>query len=1046
LMNISAVSSLLAALCQLSNDSLAGVTSGLGQTSAANASPIGTSVAVTIPQTANKIFSVERMIAVLVNNLHRVELLWEQIIAHFLELAEHGSSQVRNVALDALDRSICAVLGCEKVQKESLMVSSMRAKVQRETNNDQHAMISEVISTRKDFKSVCVAYVLNSEPEAFECAIILPLKILYSHRQNAEVRAGALKILLHVLERHGDKLYHSWPSILDMLRSVVNGSEKDLIPLGFQSVRVIMNDGLLAVPEHCLDICVEVAGAYGAQRMDINISLTAIGLLWTTSDFFARGVNYEHLEIHELGRKISAIGAQQSPKTHEQTSDEHGKNCLASHIPIGGFVKISSASSEMNCDKLLLLVFGVLQSLGIDQRPEVRNSAIRTLFQSLSSHGHKLSTDMWEHCLWKLVFPLLTSVQHLAATSSKDEWQGKELGMRGGKPVHMLIHHSRNTQQKQWDETLVLVLSGMSRLLRPFFPFLRTLDSFARGWESLLIFIQESILSGSKEVALAAVNCLQTVLLAHCLKGNMPVDYFKSAFHVYEAVLENGADYHSRVTSKVKEELLHSLGELYVQAFNMFDATLYLRVLELVDLMARHPKSITDNTFMDHGSLPPVHRMVLEVFPMLVPKDGELSSMWPNLLRKMLFYLPGAQAHFGNGYVALDVPDTSREQHRSVGDGWNTDIVSPVGNGQGASGPQSKSADFRMGSKENLQSEGFIFSTSSHNNSMTKEKISLSELNAAPVEEMSNHVSSPQFAEGIVTVLLDLFLLAPLVEKLDTSPEVIAALGRCMATRRDLPDGSLWRTSVEVFNRILIEDIISLQSNSECSGTQVDLHCSGPGRPRFWKEVADAYETFLVGCCGRVFPSELVPPVSLKADESIEATVLDVLCNRVLKSCIDAPVEVLQRLVSTLDRCASRTSSLPIESVGLLPAHCSRFSIACLKKIFSLCSYESGIRWDSSKLTISRIALPLLISRCDFILRQFLTDENDSGETPLPTARVEELIYVLQELARLVLYPSTASVLEIPIVVKEGVQGKISEVERTHLLILFPSLCELVVC
>lgn len=28
-----------------------------------------------------------------------------------------------------------------------------------------------------------------------------------------------------------------------------------------------------------------------------------------------------------------------------------------------------------------------------------------------------------------------------AATSSKDEWQGKELGTRDGKAVHMLIHH-----------------------------------------------------------------------------------------------------------------------------------------------------------------------------------------------------------------------------------------------------------------------------------------------------------------------------------------------------------------------------------------------------------------------------------------------------------------------------------------------------------------------------------------------------------------------------------------------------------------------------
>ena len=40
------------------------------------------------------------------------------------------------------------------------------------------------------------------------------------------------------------------------------------------------------------------------------------------------------------------------------------------------------------------------------------------------------------------------------------------LGQERGKSVSMLMHHSRNSEQKQWDETLVLALSGMGRLLR----------------------------------------------------------------------------------------------------------------------------------------------------------------------------------------------------------------------------------------------------------------------------------------------------------------------------------------------------------------------------------------------------------------------------------------------------------------------------------------------------------------------------------------------------------------------------------------------------
>ena len=40
---------------------------------------------------------------------------------------------------------------------------------------------------------------------------------------------------------------------------------------------------------------------------------------------------------------------------------------------------------------------------------------------------------------------------------------------------------SRNTVQKQWDETLVLVLGGIARLLRSFFPLLSDLSNFWSG-------------------------------------------------------------------------------------------------------------------------------------------------------------------------------------------------------------------------------------------------------------------------------------------------------------------------------------------------------------------------------------------------------------------------------------------------------------------------------------------------------------------------------------------------------------------------------------
>lgn len=52
------------------------------------------------------------------------------------------------------------------------------------------------------------------------------------------------------------------------------------------------------MPSCNLSSCIEVTGAYSAQKKEINISLTAIGLLWTATDFIAKGL--AHSLIQEI--------------------------------------------------------------------------------------------------------------------------------------------------------------------------------------------------------------------------------------------------------------------------------------------------------------------------------------------------------------------------------------------------------------------------------------------------------------------------------------------------------------------------------------------------------------------------------------------------------------------------------------------------------------------------------------------------------------------------------------------------------------------------
>ncbi|KAJ6876977.1 protein MON2 [Populus alba x Populus x berolinensis] len=951
MMHISAVKSLLSALCQLSHQCMLGTSSGVGL---AASQKIGSIT-----------FSVERIISILVNNLHRVEPLWDHVVGHFLELADNPNQHLRNMALDALDQSICAVLGSEQFQD---YVSSRLQDISHEMEAG------------------------DSQLKLLECSVISPLRVLYSSTQSIDVRAGSLKILLHVLERHGEKLYYSWLNILEMLRSVADASEKDLVTLGFQNLRVIMNDGLTSIPADCLHVCVDVTGAYSAQKTELNISLTAIGLLWTTTDFIVKGLLHGPTEGKETG-------FHDEHSVMKQINGDLGET-LSSELPD----KVNDRAATINiidCDKLLFSVFSLLQTLGADDRPEVRNAAVRTLFQTLGSHGQKLSKSMWEDCLWNYVFPAVDRASHMAATSSKDEWQGKELGTRGGKAVHMLIHHSRNTVQKQWDETLVLVLGGIARLLRSFFPLLSDLSNFWSGWESLLLLLRNSILNGSKEVAIAAINCLQTTVHSHCSKGNLPLPYLNSILDVYGHILQKSPNYNDNAASKVKQEILHGLGELYVQAQKMFDAKMFSQLLGTIDLAVKEATLTNDNFETEFGHVPPILRTILEILPLLRPTDC-ISSTWPILLRELLQYLP-------KSYSSLQKEEADARQASITDKSPDNNIrrQNEILNGTASVSPK-KAEDPSQGSGSST----------------------------TIVAGIPNYL----FAEKLVPVLLDLLLQAPTIEKHIIFPEIIQTLGRCMTTRRDNPDGSLWRVAVEGFNRIIVDDVSGITLNC---GT--DSKISKTASMRIWKEVADVYEIFLVGYCGRAIPSNSLSSEALRADEALEITILNILGDKILKSPIDAPSEILQRLVLTMDRCASRTCSLPVETVELMPLHCSRFSLACLRTLFSLSSCDEASDWNMTRCEVSKISIVVLLTRCEDIFKRFLIDENDLGERPLPTTRLEEIIYVLQELANLIIHSETASVLPLHPYLRSGLSDDEDHEKRPHLLALFPSFCELII-
>ncbi len=292
-----------------------------------------------------------------------------------------------------------------------------------------------------------------------------------------KTREAILKIQDTILQSTGQELTDAWSIVIETLKGVALVSyfseptlrdEEDedgaqdhhhhpsLIPWGgnclllaFNSLKLIIDDFLGWLPHCDVTRIISAISAFGRQSEDINLSLTAVGMLLTVCDYF------------------------------------------------------SGMDSSWNA------MFDDLQSLSSDRRPEVRNCAIHTLFSALTgSNCVAFGGDQWRSYFVNVAFPIIDQVmmsQH-AASSSADTAVAPELK----KGVRMLMHHSRDTDRKQWDESAVLALHGLGRVMQSFGRILAPQYSWfvTEVWpKSLDCYIRYTELEGlSPEVARAVLE------------------------------------------------------------------------------------------------------------------------------------------------------------------------------------------------------------------------------------------------------------------------------------------------------------------------------------------------------------------------------------------------------------------------------------------------------------------------------------------------------------------------------------------------------------
>jgi len=346
---------------------------------------------------------------------------------------------------------------------------------------------------------------------------VVPDSMLPSHQQTStsvELRRMGLETLHQILQGAGHTLVVGWETIFQMLGSVCrssmstssssgaiqpvrNGSTDSTsgppslvvrtkpIPLGlgnpteksynglvkiaFQSLTLVCDSVSSLSPEH-LRLCISTLGQFGHQA-DTNIALTAAAsLLWSVSD------------------------AIQSKRKNVDEEPEYSE----------------------------LWMFLLLEVLGLctDPRAEVRDGAIQTLFRTMQLYGATLSSETWEQCIWKVIFPLLDALT-LEIRNLTDPTQ-----------------EHQHSVENAWDESKILALVSIGSIFSDFLVAkIMILDSFMKAWDVFVGHIQETILIDNRSVSPPALRCLEKGVKAFsAAEGVLKVRVMESLDRVWEAM------------------------------------------------------------------------------------------------------------------------------------------------------------------------------------------------------------------------------------------------------------------------------------------------------------------------------------------------------------------------------------------------------------------------------------------------------------------------------------------------------------------------------
>lgn len=338
-----------------------------------------------------------------------------------------------------------------------------------------------------------------------ESYYLMSLQLL-SETKFIDIRQKQIEYLLIILQTNGEDINDGWPIVLNIIESACIPQNENLIVHAFQCYEFIVSNLLRYIPSIYLIHCVNASVSFGLQLQELNVSLSAVGLIWNVADFLFSNQEPIQLSIEEYSK--------------------HGHKFISIDLPI--------CENLTPFQSLWISLFKNLSNLCTDARLSVRKSSVQTLMSTLSQHGQILDYNTWKAIFFYVLYPLIESVRTLSSLASNEKiTQSESSKPNSCENSEFMIHYSRNTAFKQWCETQVSVINGITRILslklNMLISFVVNSDLFItnknseeelnenekilfRIWKSYFEFICTSSTFSNAEVSISAIKCFNEII------------------------------------------------------------------------------------------------------------------------------------------------------------------------------------------------------------------------------------------------------------------------------------------------------------------------------------------------------------------------------------------------------------------------------------------------------------------------------------------------------------------------------------------------------